>query len=117
MSMGQLRELAFLASLLVVGCTRSEASDAINGRDLFTATCARCHGTGGSGGLAMWEGGPSPTDFRSHEFQSRRTNVELARAIKLGKPPGMPAFGGTFNDDQIAALVSYVRGLDPQRVK
>jgi len=35
----------------------------------------------------------------------------IIKQIKNGKPPGMPAFGKSFSDEQIQAIVSYIRGL------
>lgn len=93
-------------------CKKSEATAAANGHDLFVATCARCHGAAGAGGLPLWEGGPSPRDLRDHELHAQRTDAQLFEVIKKGKGAGMPPFGGALSDDRIAAIVAHVRSLD-----
>jgi mono/diheme cytochrome c family protein len=106
--------VAVAASLLVAACSRSDAAPQPNARDLFLATCARCHGAEGTGGLPLWEGGPSPRNFRDHAFHAERTDAQLRETIKTGKGTGMPAFGAALTDAQITSLVAYVRSLDPQ---
>lgn len=96
------------------GCKRSEASVA-TGRALFASVCARCHGADGTGGLPLWDGGPSPRNFHDAAFQASLTDAQLSQTIRAGKGSGMPAFSGTFDDAQIGALVAYVRSLDPGR--
>ncbi len=105
-------QILLAAALLVAGCKKSEAAAGPTGRDLFVATCARCHGTEGLGGLPLWDGGPSPRNFHDHQFQAQRTDAQLAETIKTGKGSGMPPFGGALTDAQIASLVTYVRSLD-----
>jgi len=39
------------------------------------------------------------------------TDAEIASRIKNGKPGAMPAFGGTFSDDDIKAIIRYIRDL------
>jgi mono/diheme cytochrome c family protein len=75
--------------------------DAIN---IFNSTCGWCHQGGGrvAGGI-----GPKLMDSpRSDEF--------IINRIKNGKEGKMPAFGGTFNDAQIQALLRYIRHLKPE---
>ena len=35
----------------------------------------------------------------------------IVSRIKTGKAPGMPAFGRSFNDEQLQAIVAYIRNL------
>lgn len=104
-----------IAALLVAapGCKRSD--DAVTGRDLFTNACARCHSNDGSGGLPIYNGGPSPRKFRDAQFQSSVTDEQIRLTIVNGKGTGMPAFGTMFTDSQLRALVGEVRGFDPSR--
>ena len=72
----------------------------INVDRLFATSCGWCHQGGG-----RTEGrGPklAGTD-KSDEF--------IVNRIKNGKSPGMTAFGRSFNDEQIQAMVAYIRGL------
>jgi mono/diheme cytochrome c family protein len=94
------------------GCKRSAAATP-ESRELFVSACARCHGIDGSGGLPSLEGGPSPRDFRDHDFQLSRTDEQLKQTIRNGKGSGMPPFGSTFDDAQLDALVGQIRSFDP----
>jgi mono/diheme cytochrome c family protein len=67
---------------------------------LFATSCGWCHQ---SGGRAAGRGPKLAGTDKSDEF--------IIRQIKQGKPPGMPAFGKSFNDDQILAIVAYIRAL------
>lgn len=109
--------LALSAALLaaVAGCEKK--ADAAEGRDLFASTCARCHGAGGAGGLALFDGGPSPRNFRDHAFQKDRTDEQIKLTIMNGKGTGMPAFGATFTEKQLYALVAHVRSLEAGETK
>jgi mono/diheme cytochrome c family protein len=64
-----------------------------------------CHGEDGKG---KREGTP---DFTSAEWQSKESDEELTEQIKKGDPPKMPAFESKLNEDQIKALVAYVRSF------
>lgn len=97
-------------------CQRSDASQqraARDGRALFESACARCHGAEGTGGLPVSDGGPSPRNFRDRAFQASRSDDELKRTVVEGKGAAMPAFGRTFDEAQLAALVAHVRRFDP----
>ncbi|MFO0743209.1 MAG: cytochrome c [Labilithrix sp.] len=99
-----------------VGCKKAEGAT-LQTRELFTNTCARCHGADGAGGLPLWEAGPSPQNFHDHAFQMSRTDEQLTQIIKNGKGAGMPAFGPLLNDDQIAQLVIQIRSFDGETKK
>jgi mono/diheme cytochrome c family protein len=76
------------------------------GRQLWVANCATCHGTTGQGGTA-----PA---LNSQQFLSL-VNDDQIHGIIAGGIPGsaMPAWlnddGGPLTDQQIAALVTYLR--------
>jgi mono/diheme cytochrome c family protein len=97
------------------GCKRSGPPDSrAEGKRLFDATCAKCHGSDGRGGAPSAEGQPAPRNFRDAAFQSGRTDEQLRDVIRGGKGP-MPPFGALFNDDELTLLVAYVRGFGPQK--
>jgi cytochrome c oxidase cbb3-type subunit 3 len=103
-----------LLCLALIGCKKSEAAT-METKQLFASTCARCHGPEGTGGLPLFDGGPSPRNFHDHAFQMDRTDEQLKQTIKNGKGTGMPAFGAVLNDDQIAGLVLQVRSFDVEK--
>lgn len=72
-------------------------------RQLFASTCGYCHS---NGGRAAGKGPQLMNTARSDEFIRER--------IKNGKEGAMPAFGETFSDAQIAAIVKYIRSLKPE---
>ncbi len=105
-----------IASLAGTGCKRASAGEAtVQGRELFTNACSRCHGAEGGGGLPIYDGGPSPRNFRDHAFHTAHTDEQIKQTIVQGKGTGMPPFGATFDDAQLAALVAQVRSFDPER--
>ena len=102
--------------LACAGCKKSQAAElSPQGKELFAATCARCHGQDGTGGFPVSPGGPSPRNFRDHAFQASHTDEQIKNTIVNGKGTAMPPFGKTFDDAQLRALVSTVRSFDPER--
>jgi alcohol dehydrogenase (cytochrome c) len=92
--------VALVAAMTVV-CTHSQT--AVNGREIFSASCARCHGLDARGG----EYGPNITQLN--------VQLDLAAIVKAGVK-GMPAFSGSLNDEEITAVVKYVRSLAPMGI-
>jgi mono/diheme cytochrome c family protein len=72
---------------------------------VFNEKCALCHGEDGKGKV---KGAP---DFTNAEWQKKETDAEFADMIKVGKKPTMPAFADKLSDEQIKALVGYVRSF------
>jgi cytochrome c oxidase cbb3-type subunit III len=103
--------------LAVVGsaCGRaSQAATPADGERLFAAVCARCHGSEGTGGVAL-AGGPAPRNLQDPTFQRARTDADIRHVITSGKGVAMPAFRAAFQPHEIDALVAYVRSLDSRR--
>ncbi len=68
----------------------------------FATLCASCHGANLEGGLA-----PSMLD---DTWVHGGDDASLAASIRNGWPAnGMPAFGGTLSDEDIRAMVIYLR--------
>jgi cbb3-type cytochrome c oxidase subunit III len=77
----------------------------VNAADLFAAQkCTTCHGADGKGKL---KGVP---DFTDAAWQKKQTDTEMIETIKKGHKP-MPPYEGKITDDQITALVAYVRSF------
>jgi mono/diheme cytochrome c family protein len=77
----------------------------------FRTKCAMCHGPDGAGsavGKSM-----NVPDLRSSVVQNKGGG-ELAEIIANGKG-GMPAFKSSLSDDQIHALLTYVRSLHQKK--
>ena len=69
---------------------------------LFANTCGWCHA--GAGRVAGR--GPKLMD-------TTLTDAELSYRIKAGKTGAMPAFGSAFTEEQMKAIVKYIRDLKP----
>jgi len=67
---------------------------------LFASTCGWCHSNGGR------SPGKGP-----QLMGTTLTDAEIANRIKNGKPGQMPSFAGTFSDDDIKAIIRYIREL------
>ena len=80
----------------------SAAAGSFDAQTLFANTCGWCHSAGGR------VAGKGP-----QLMGSTLTDSELIYRIKTGKPGAMPAFAGAFNDEQLKAIVKYIRDLKP----
>ena len=76
--------------------------------------CMQCHGPDGSANTGMGKA-LNAKDLTNAQIQSSFTDAEAAAAIKDGVTKDgitkMLAFGGKLSDDEIKALVAYVRTL------
>jgi mono/diheme cytochrome c family protein len=84
------------------------------GRELFVANCTACHGELGEGGPNPARPGDIIAPISSREYQATRDDETLRRIIAQGQPdfgmsPFGTAFGGPLDDEQIGALVDYMR--------
>ncbi len=109
------RLLVMAIILAGAGCSKSHAAKEAEGKTLFVNACARCHGVEGTGGLPLFDGGPSPRNFRDHAFHESHTDEQIRMTVKNGKGTGMPPFVDTFTGDQLAAIVAHLRTLDSGR--
>jgi mono/diheme cytochrome c family protein len=81
------------------------------GRELFAANCAQCHGKEGTGG------GSAPT-LNSTQFLKSTADNQISALISGGvSGTEMPAwsldYGGTFTDEQVRQVLTYLRSLQP----
>ena len=80
------------------------AADVVEGGELFRSNCAACHGAVGIGGALA--------QARHAPRLAPATALQVAEAVRIG-PGAMPSFGpDTFDDEQLSAIVKYVRELD-----
>lgn len=85
------------------------------GKALYKANCVACHGESGKGdGPAAGVLKPPPRDHTDRAYMSKLSDKEIADIIKMGGAikgkPLMPSHP-QFKDDELAALVAYVRSL------
>ncbi|MFG3417806.1 c-type cytochrome [Micromonospora sp. NPDC047730] len=79
-----------------------------NGREIFAATCAPCHGATGAGAY-LTDGSIAPPLYDA-------TAVQVAEAVRVG-PGLMPVFPSqVLSDQQVNDVVTYVRRLQSDRL-
>lgn len=79
------------------------------GADLYTDSCASCHGIEGRGGFA-----PA---LATHQFLDSASNRQIEQLISIGIPGSeMVAYsldsGGPLTSEQVRALTTYLRSLE-----
>ena len=98
-------------SILIAAPLSARAADA---KTSWANNCAQCHGASGKGDTKMSKM-LNAMDLTDPKEQSSFTDAQAAAASKDGiKQNGkttMKAFGGKLTDDEIKALVAYVRSL------
>ncbi|HEX3300629.1 MAG TPA: c-type cytochrome [Actinomycetota bacterium] len=108
--------LSFPAYRFTEGSRRADAELSQNaaqiatGQELWSENCATCHGKTG-------EGVTAPA-LNSQEFLSSVTDQQIAGIVEGGVPgSAMPAwlsdYGGALTQQQIEAIVTYVRSWQP----
>jgi mono/diheme cytochrome c family protein len=91
----------------------------LDGHLLFTQNCAACHGADGRGDRKLSDLGFAPfkvkmPDFSDCGFANREADGDWASTIHRGGrarafPRAMPAFDRALNDDEIDAIIGYLR--------
>jgi mono/diheme cytochrome c family protein len=98
-------------SLLAVSAISVRAGSA---EENWNANCVQCHGKTGAADTKMGKK-LNAKDLTDAKTQASFTDADAAKAIKEGmKEDGktvMKAFGDKLSDDDIKALVAYVRTL------
>ena len=88
---------------------------------LYLGLCATCHGGDGRGSWRATVFLIRPGDLADAARMRAHTDQYLFEIIKNGGAPlgrpGMPAFGGSLGDDDLRALVAYLRTLGEQRAE
>lgn len=89
--------------------------NADNGKSLYAAKCATCHGPAGKGdGVAAASLTPKPRDLTDNAYMKTLSDQQLADVLKkggaaVGKSPLMPASG--LKDEEIPDMVAFLRTL------
>lgn len=97
--------LVLLVMLILVAAPVAFAAD---GAATYKAKCASCHGADGSGQSPVGKS-MKLRDLRSPEVQ-KQSDQELFAITADGKGK-MPAYKGKLADDEIKALVAYMRSI------
>jgi mono/diheme cytochrome c family protein len=83
------------------------------GAALYQETCRQCHGAPGISAHPFSQGlYPAPADLLSGSVQNEWGDAQLYWIVENGlKLTGMPAFGSSYEKDEIAAVIAFVRRL------
>jgi mono/diheme cytochrome c family protein len=98
-------------AFLIAGVVTVRAADA---KENWEKNCAKCHGADGKGKTKMGEklGIKDYTDAKAQEaLKDEAMTKAIKEGIKDGEKTRMKAFGDALSDDEIKALVKFVRDL------
>src|SRR6516225_11638734 len=101
----KLKALVLVATFAIASVAGAMASD---GAAIFKSKCAMCHGADGTGNTQMGKS-MGLKDLGSADVQ-KQSDADLTAVVSKGKGK-MPAYGGKLSDEDISALVKYVRTL------
>jgi cytochrome c6 len=106
---------AVFAVLFIVQVTKTEGRVNVptsipgDAQDTFGAQCAKCHGKDGRAHTTRGRLSHA-RDLTNASWQNEVSDERLFNSVSKGKGK-MPAYGKKLSDDQIDALVRYVRQL------
>jgi mono/diheme cytochrome c family protein len=105
------RTILLFATIIIAS---ARVGFAANAAANWTQNCASCHGKDGSGDTMMGKK-LSVKDYRDAKVQAAFSDAEMEKAIKEGvKTNGkqtMKPFGQKLSEDDIKALVAYIRSF------
>ena len=85
----------------------TDAEVIAEGAKLYSVACSHCHGPEG-------QGTPIAPALNVQSFLSETSDQAIKAIISQGVPDTrMPAWGGRLTDDQLNALVSFIRAWEP----
>ena len=85
------------------------------GKEVWFHYCQTCHGEAGAGdGFNSLNLDPKPRDLSDPVFQKKKTDADLADAIRrggagVGLSPLMPPWGKTLSPREVDQVIAYVR--------
>jgi cbb3-type cytochrome c oxidase subunit III len=95
------------AGLLVSSLAFQAAVPGVDGAAIFKKNCVMCHGADGKGFSAL-----KTPNFTDPKWQSSIKDKEMREVVKNGKKgTAMAAFGDKLNDQEISAVIAYIRSL------
>jgi cytochrome c oxidase cbb3-type subunit 3 len=99
------------AGLLVLFPTFQAAVPEADGAAIFRRNCMMCHAADGKGSDAF-----KTPNFTDAKWQSSTKDKEMREAIKNGKKgTAMPGFGDRLKDEEISAVIAYIRSLNSKK--
>src|SRR6266700_8196346 len=107
-----MKKTIIIAACLVIGTVSLGAADV---QENWEKNCASCHGKDGKGETKAGRKA-DVKNLTDATYQASFTDEQMFKQIKEGMKDKngkekMKAFGGTLSDDEIKALLAFVRGL------
>jgi mono/diheme cytochrome c family protein len=93
-----------MAALHAAAAQQAATTSSLDVEQLFATTCGWCHSDGGR------VPGKGP-----QLMNTARTDDFIRFRIQHGKEGAMPAFGASFKDADIDAIIKYIRELKPEQ--
>jgi cbb3-type cytochrome c oxidase subunit III len=89
---------------------QTKAAKPVDAQKVYRKNCATCHGNDGRAKTikGRLKGAKNLTDAT---WQASVTDERITDVITIGQEGGMPAFGKKLSQDEVTALVGYVRAL------
>lgn len=102
-----------ILTAIIVGVAGTLSVSAADGKENYTAQCAKCHGADGKGETKMGKK-LGAKDYTDAKVQAEMKDDKAFKAVKEGLKEGdktlmKPAEG--LSDDDIKALVAYMRAF------
>jgi len=98
-------------AIFAIGALTAGAADV---KAIFEKDCAKCHGPDGKGDTKMGKKAGAK-DYTDAKVQAEMKDDQMAKAIKEGVKDGdtvkMKGFSDSLSDEEIKALVAYVRAF------
>lgn len=105
--------LALAGAALLVVAAGYRAEDKPDGGSVFKQRCSMCHGAEGKGFAAI-----KTPDLTDPKWQDGITDEKMVETIKNGKKgTAMPAFADKLKEDEIQAVIAYIRSLNSAKKK
>jgi cytochrome c oxidase cbb3-type subunit 3 len=99
------------AGLLISSLAFQAAPPEADGAAIFKKNCTMCHGADGKGFPAL-----KTPNFTDPMWQSPAKEKEMLDVVKNGKKgTPMQAFGSKLKDEEISAVVTYIRSLSSKK--
>ena len=104
-------KMTLILGLVIVGIAAVSAS-AADAKAIYEKDCAKCHGPDGKGDTKMGKRAGAK-DYTDAKVQEAMKDDQMAKAIKEGIKDGdtvkMKPCADILSDDEVKALVAYVR--------
>jgi mono/diheme cytochrome c family protein len=106
-----------ITALVEYSLSAADGSSLTVGQNLYTDFCASCHGDLGEGGINPANVNDIIPPISTEEYLKTRDDITLSLVISQGQPNfGMSPFGsangGPLDEDQIDAVVAYIRSWE-----